>query len=381
MSSQRIDWDALECSYPKKLVKELRKYLDQTGPLELSAEDLTAEVPEADELMATTLLRAVASLGVLIQERRFICPECDEKLTAEDAEARICKTLERPFSGKDLQEIFVFTRSSISSRDVRWVLALHGMNTRGAWQEDFNWLISTTYSHMVPVAIYKYGIVRPGAFFRFRHQSLSLDLAARIKRLVGQTEKSGFGRRPDVIAHSLGTLVLGHALRGDSSLRVGRVILTGSILRPDFNWSELTNRGQVQAVLNNYGTKDFWALVAHYFIPDSGPSGREGFNDQKGVINVAARGFKHSDFFQPRHMSQQFETLWRPFLTLPLEELPSIVDRSEKARHWEQASWFLRATLLRLLLITCVGAIALLFLSSLVVGFFQIAARLVWPPS
>ena len=224
---------------------------------------------------------------------------------------------------------------------------------------------------MVPVAIYKYGRIRPGAFLRFRQRALARDLGARLKRLIGQTESGGFGPRPDVIAHSLGTLLLGLALRNDPTMQVGRIILLGSILRPDFNWKELIKRGQVEAVLNNYGTEDFWALVAHYFIPDSGPSGRTGFNDRQDVINVAAEGFGHSDFFSSRFMTTQFEKLWRPFLTRRRDQLSSLLREKGSSIQWRQAWWPLRANVTRLFLFSVAAALALLFLSSLVLGFMR----------
>src|SRR5580692_656541 len=374
MSRPTVDWVKLEAEYPPKLVRELRRFLDEVGPLELTTDDLTATAVEVTPEVAIALLRKVGSLGVLKEERRFACANCPETLTVEELNAGIC-----PHCDYDLnsgaarpEEIYVFIRKSVPSRDVRWVLSLHGMNTQGAWQEEFNWLISTTYAHAVPVAIYKYGIVRPGAFFRFRHISLARELASKIKRLVGVTDGTGFGKRPDVIAHRLGTLVLTIALRMDRSLEVGRVILLGSVIRPDANWRELVDRGQVQAVLNHYGTRDFWALVAHYFIPGSGPSGRIGFNCSGAVINIAARGFGHSDFFRVQHLSSLFVTLWRSFLTLPQEELASLNEPVQNRHDWRQTWWPLRANLPRFILVGIFAGAVSILLFTFFVGILQI---------
>ena len=59
-----------------------------------------------------------------------------------------------------------------------------------------------------------------------------------------------------------------------------------------------------------YGTKDFWALMAHYFIPDSGHSGRRGFGTGMVAIDVAANGLGQSDFFRPDHLSRLFNEYW-----------------------------------------------------------------------
>jgi hypothetical protein len=369
-----VDWEKLKAEYPPGLVQELRRYLDEAGPLELTTIDLTAEAVEVSPEVTLALLRQFVSLGILKEEKRFTCPNCSEALTVDELDGGTCPHCDYDLNSGNArpEEIAVFIRKSAPSRDVRWVLSLHGMNSSGAWQEEFNWLVSTSYAHAVPVAIYKYGIVRPGAFFRRRHLSLSDELAGKIKRLVGATEGTGFGRRPDVIAHSLGTLLLNLALRRNRSLEVGRIILLGSIIRPDIDWRDLIDRGQVQAVLNHYGTKDFWALIAHYFIPGSGPSGREGFNDNQAAINIQAKGFRHSDFFRSEHLGNLFATVWRPFLTLPQPELSSLGDLSDERHDWQQASWPLRATLPRFLLLAITSITVSLFLFSVVLGLLQI---------
>jgi hypothetical protein len=374
MSRPTLDWEKLKAEYPPEVIQELRRYLDEAGPLALTTDDLTAAAVEVGPEVALTLLRKVVSLGGLKEERRFACPNCPETLTVDELNAGTCPHCDYDLNSSAVrpEEVFVFVRESAPSRDVRWVLSLHGMNTRGGWQEEFNWLVSTSYAHAVPVAMYKYGIVRPGAFFRFRHVSMARDLASKIKRLVGTTERTGFGKRPDVIAHSLGTLLLNLALRMDRSVEVGRVILMGSIIRPDFDWRDLIATGQVQAVLNHYGTKDFWALIAHYFIPGSGPSGRVGFNDDKSTIDVAATGLGHSSFFDPHHLNDLFATLWRPFLTLPPEQLSMLSGLKDNKRDWREAWWPLRAVLPRFVVvgISCIVGSALLL--ALFAGLFQI---------
>jgi hypothetical protein len=230
------------------------------------------------------------------------------------------------------------------------------MNTRGAWQEDFNWLLSRIYRHSVPVAIYKYGMIRPGAVLKFRQRALTRKLNERIRRLSRETTDSGFGGVPDVIAHSFGTWLLGHALMEDETLRVGRIILTGCILRPDFDWELLLSRKQVEAVLCHFATKDIWARVAHYIIPDSGPSGRRGFNDHSSVSHAVLSNGRHSDFFKNDLMPRLFENEWQPFLTGSKTQ-PDASDLPRQS--WRQTWWPFRATLLRVLLLALiVGIIA-----------------------
>jgi hypothetical protein len=74
--------------------------------------------------------------------------------------------------------------------------------------------------------------------------------------------------------------MIGHALastdRELANLAVGRVVLLGSILRPNFPWAEVVARGRAEAVLNHYGTSDPWAGIGGYVIYDAGPSCRRG---------------------------------------------------------------------------------------------------------
>lgn len=250
-----------------------------------------------------------------------------------------------------------------------WVLALHGMNTRGAWQEDFNWRVSTAYGRSVPVAIYKYGWVLSGAIWMPSLRRQVKRLVQRIEKLKGGTKESGFGDVPDVIAHSLGTWLLAHALLWNPSLVVGRVVLTGSILRPDFDWGRIISNGQVEAVLNHYGDRDFWAGIAHYLIPDSGPSGRRGFNPNAPIVQVCANSFGHSDFFSETHLPEVFKNTWQPFLISPLSGL--LIGAKPQIKTWHCAWWPLRATILPLILLAIYCALLGLGLTCLLLGFYQ----------
>jgi hypothetical protein len=254
------------------------------------------------------------------------------------------------------------------------------MNTIGAWQESFNWLSALSYGRSVPVAVYKYGIVRPGAILRFRQHALMRELQGKIRALSGDGISSGFGGIPDVIAHSLGTWLLGQALMNDPNLRVGRVILTGCILRPDFNWERLFEGKQVEAVLCHTANKDLWAAIAHYIIPDSGPSGRRGFNDRVRVGHAILAGGHHSDFFLDRELTKHFHDVWRPFLTRP-ESFP-VWKAALPPPDWRQACWPLRATLLRMFVLALFAvlvsaAVAALLLGSADLGHW-IASQFSW---
>jgi hypothetical protein len=373
VSNPSIDWKMLEDRHPPSLVGALRVVFETNEPFELTPEELSADT-ESSARDALALLKEVASRGWLKHEVRFTCFNCNRPLTSSQTSQETCPHCEELFSdhppGIEARDVFICEKPR--TRDVRWVLTLHGMNTRGEWQEDFNWLVSKTYARMVPVAIYKYGLVRPGAFLRFRQRQMVGGLIRRIKKLIGETEESGFGSRPDVIAHSLGTWLLGNALQADTSLRLGRVILTGCILRPDFDWNALINSGQVEAVLNHYGTKDFWAKIAHFFIPDSGPSGRRRFNSGPPIVQVAADNFRHSDFFRSDNLQKEFEGLWHSFLTVPQNDLDNLNTKQTAGEPWKQTWLCFRATIPRYLLLMLGISVLFVLLCCLSLGVIDV---------
>lgn len=367
MSESKPDWDEIGRRYPPNLVSAVRSLFSKQERFSITATALaiTAAAGEDD---ATSLL--VQLCPPLEEEALLSCPCCSLAITEEEASHDTCSSCGNVFAehgGVKIAKIFAY--HSRRSRDVAWAIAIHGMNTRGAWQEQLNWRVSTTYSRSVPVAIYKYGIVRPGALWKPALLKKMRRIAAKVAVLQGDSERGGFVGRPDVIAHSLGTWLIGHALRDDASLVVGRVILTGSILRPDFDWKALINRGQVEAVLNHYGTKDFWAAIAHFVIPDSGPSGRRGFNPDVPVQQVRAEGFGHSDFFLDKNLPDVFEKIWRPFLSNPnICSLPTAACEEM----WRPAPWLLRATALRIFLLFTFWGLLALASTCLIVGAYEL---------
>lgn len=368
MINLAIDWDALAQRYPPALVSTVRRLFSDHEPFTISPQTLTMEA-SYQEGQAQELLGQLCP--PLTKESELQCGNCKNVLTSEESAADCCPYCDQSYTdhgGVVVTEMFAYHLPR--TRDVAWVLALHGMNTRGAWQEDFSWRVSTAYGRSVPVAIYKYGWVMSGAIWMPSLRGKVKHLVERIHRLKGDTKGNGFGDVPDVIAHSLGTWLLGHALLWNPSLVVGRVVLTGSILRPDFDWAALIKNGQVEAVLNHYGAKDFWAGIAHYVIPDSGPSGRSGFNSNTSIMQVPANSFGHSDFFSETHLPEVFKDTWQPFLASPLSRLS--VGATHRIRAWREAWWPFRATILPLVLLLLYCALVGLGFTCLILGVYGV---------
>lgn len=208
-----------------------------------------------------------------------------------------------------------------SSRDIRWVIVIHGMNSRAKWQEAFSWEIANRLSYSAPVLIYKYGWATIDVFARWLHERLARRLGERMRIAIEEAQKSRLPDRPDIIAHSFGTLLLSRVLENPAfaDLKFGRIITAASIVRPDFDWDRLIEQGRVEAVLNHVGGRDRAVPLAQFAIPGAGPGGKVGYL-AAATLNVRADHYGHSGFFIPENLGAAISRhgLWQAFLTRPL---------------------------------------------------------------
>jgi hypothetical protein len=364
----RAYWESLENSLPRSQVDGLRQQFEQ-GWTEFKTATLP---PPANN--AQLVLERIAADGWLNRTERFICAASGEELKESEAAAGECPYCRASFTEFPIIRETVFVNDVTPRRSVDWVIVVHGMNTTGAWQEAFTWTIGTTWGRSVPVAVYKYGMVIAGVVLSWRRRKMQRDLRAKIATLRDEAVKQGYNGKPDLIAHSFGTWLMGHLLRDELALpeagrlRFGRVILAGCILRPDFSWEQIQEAGLVEEVLNHYGTADTVVPWAHFTIRDSGPSGRRGFdNHNQRVLNIRAAGFGHSDLLSAAKrvngkgaLENSYERYWRPFLTLSREEIGELPDRVDPAWRWRPFPWIAQGTLFPFFALPLIAAAMLL---------------------
>jgi hypothetical protein len=232
-----------------------------------------------------------------------------------------------------------------NSRDIRWMIVIHGMNSRAPWQEEFSWQISNRLRYSAPVLIYKYGWATVDVLVEPLHRILARRLGERIRIAINQATESQRPSRPDIIAHSFGTRLFSLILEDPKfeDLKFGRVITAGSIVRPDFDWERPIAEGRVEAILNHVGAKDAAVPFSQYTIPGAGPGGTVGYAS-KSTLNVRNPNFGHSDFFVPGNLRVLISNggLWQNFLTHPLAHFkPEGVFETDV--RWKPAWWPLRA--------------------------------------
>ena len=314
--------DDLRTKFGNKPVDALRSQLAEGASPVVDVAKLTATLTEEAEWVdVDALLRAVADLGWLTRLELMQCASCGQALDPEFLAAGEC-----PFCGVSLaeekpQQQIIYKSLGPLSRTVPWLIAVHGFNTSGPWQELFSWLIATSYRYRAPVLIYKYGLVRFGVLFRRRHLSLARQLGARIQAAMDQAAKNDIPEPPDVIVHSFGSQLFRLILEIDefAHMRFGRVVTVGSIIRPDFAWSRFIDSGRIEAVLNQCGGRDLAVPFAQFAIPGSGPGGRHGFLDER-VFNAMAPAYGHSGAFSEQALLENLSRHgpWERYLRVPL---------------------------------------------------------------
>lgn len=356
-------WNTLAARYEAALVSRYQVRLDSC---EAFLERQPTDAP------ARALLEELEKAGFLEVQAREVCPNCQTLVDDLAASEKRCSRCSASFEHDGPLPERVYFRRGRRSRDPRWVVTVHGMNTYGPWQEEFGWQLAQIYGYSLPVAVFKYGRILISPLLLLGQERYAQRLADRLRRISQEMKDGGFGDRPDVVAHSFGTWLFARALDLAPELCFGRVVLTGSIVPPDFDWGRFLggDSPRVEAILCHYGGRDSVVPLAQFFIPGSGPSGRRGFNGagEPGhrLRQWFAPTFGHSSYFADANLRSVMTTVWGPFLTLPDDRLDTWGEEPgpRTRRDWRrsrlgplsQAFKYATLALLALLLVTSAAA-------------------------
>lgn len=111
-------------------------------------------------------------------------------------------------------------------------------------------------------------------FAEWRRDKVVRDFAGFVTKAVGN------GLAPHIIAHSLGSFVLGRMLlRYPTETRAENIVLLGCVLSPRFEW----NRTRAVLIRNEMGRRDWVSVAAGLLSPlvrEMGPAGQRGFKGQ-----------------------------------------------------------------------------------------------------
>lgn len=268
--------------------------------------------------LSCTSAELVEALGILAFRREVTfatvwrCGKCAAVNEISAGHCSICKESRRP----EYKEFRQFNRANRDpERDPSAVFLIHGMNTIGAWQESFAWKIQLLYQLSLPVFVFKYGEDRISPFFASTQRRLTNGLYNSLTATIADLKAAGRNARCDVVAHSLGTLLLFRLLSDPryADISFGRIVLCGSIVPCAFHWQPLIQSGRIEAVLNHRAQQDRWVRLAPWFFPDTGPSGYGGFADAVGTDELISVEYGHSSYFSADSFNTTIRTQWSAF--------------------------------------------------------------------
>ena len=212
------------------------------------------------------------------------------------------------------------------------VFMIHGIRTAGDWMDEVGRILRDADLSVNPVAV-GYGFIDVVSFL-LPVRWIRNRLIDRIGRELVRSRDLGTTKKLSIVAHSFGTFLVANALKRNPTVKVDCVVLCGSVVPNDFNWSQLDAqltdidyRYPGFRILNDCGWRDIWPVFAQTITWGFGSSGRYGF--QSGSVKDRFHNLAHSDFFSNEFVKE----FWVPVIVEG-----KIVERKELR---PKSSWWL----------------------------------------
>ena len=195
------------------------------------------------------------------------------------------------------------------------VAMIHGIRTDARWHGDVGRVLRAADRTINPVAI-GYGFFDVFSFLLPIPGVRKKVIAKVAEELLTLSQDKGT-KHISIIAHSFGTYLTAFALLRLPTLKIHRLIICGSVVPLSFKWSKLENCLEVidpgqhgaKRVINDFGWRDYWPVMAHSVSCGYGSSGRYGF--QTTPVEDRGHNKGHSEFFKDDFVNQ----FWVPALS------------------------------------------------------------------
>lgn len=190
------------------------------------------------------------------------------------------------------------------------VITIHGINTAGKWQD----LLENELADTKNIICKHYKYIHKAPF-----KILIPFWRAKIVNKFNDDLRGLFKKYPNCefyfFAHSFGTLLLFKSLQRLTSLNspnIKLVTLSGSVLKRDSNWEQISSELGVEMIVNDCGVEDIALPFAYLLAPGLGMAGRTGFYGFKGE-EVQNRYFQggHSFFEESEDFYKEY---WLPLI-------------------------------------------------------------------
>ena len=157
------------------------------------------------------------------------------------------------------------------------VITVHGIRTFGQWQDRLKKLIQSQ-DPSIAVENYGYGYLTLPAFcIPFARWFV----IRRFKRKLVLQLRRYSNVKVSFVAHSFGTYIVAKALlslKDEERPQVENIVLSGSVLKSNFDWDNLFEGGRVKRVINDCGIDDWVLRISQAFVLFTGMAGKIGFN-------------------------------------------------------------------------------------------------------
>ena len=185
------------------------------------------------------------------------------------------------------------------------VVTIHGIRTKGEWQDLYSIIARTSGIDCEPG---EYGYFTIGQTLSRKNRDF---LIKDVNKKLFDVRQKYPGREISVVAHSMGSFAICKALEDNPNLVLDRLIICGTFLPRDFNWNILFERKQISGLLHQIGKADKPVRLAPWFIGDAGMS-------IKGFTKCGPHHSKeqklnshyHSDFFTVENMKDNWNNFF-----------------------------------------------------------------------
>ena len=182
------------------------------------------------------------------------------------------------------------------------VFIIHGIRDRARWQSRVKRILEEIGGvKVIPIKFGYLDVIR--FWFPIGTRNSSIEFTREQIQIGKNRHKAD---HYSVIAHSFGTYAISKILADTKDLVLHRLILCGCIVERRYPWDSVSGRITAD-VINDYGTRDIWPLIARKLSWGYDETGRHGFG--RADVVDRAHDFAHSDFFAEDFIRE----FWKPW--------------------------------------------------------------------